>query len=103
MLEGQHDTYSVYIAARWHIRSGPMNLIEVDTRRRITLPKSAAHDLYMAATSPDGTITLVPAVVRSALEDALRQRPGYVEQLQSDAAADPGRAVRFDDWEHPGA
>lgn len=78
-----------------------MDLIEVDPRRRITLPKTAAHDLYMASTSPDGTITLVPAVVRSALEDALRQRPGYMEQLQSDAAADPDLAVRFDDWEHP--
>lgn len=78
-----------------------MDLIEVDTRRRITLPKTAQHDLYMASTSPDGTITLVPAVVRSALEEALRQRPGYMERLESDAAAGPDRAVRFDDWEHP--
>jgi len=78
-----------------------MDLIEVDNRRRITLPKSAQqHDLYMASISPDGTITLTPAVVRSALEDALRQRPGYMDQLERDAA-DPTRAMRFDDWEHP--
>lgn len=77
-----------------------MDLIEVDNRRRITLPKSAQYDLYMVSTSPDGTITLTPAVVRSALEDALRQRPGYMEKLERDAA-DPTRAVRFEDWEQP--
>ncbi|WP_201359282.1 hypothetical protein [Mycobacterium paraintracellulare] len=77
-----------------------MGLIEVDNRRRITLPRSARHDLYMESTSPDGTITLTPAVVRSALEDALRQRPGYMEKLERDAA-DPALAVRFEDWENP--
>jgi len=77
-----------------------MDLIEVDTRRRITLPKTARHDLYMVSTSPDGTLTLTPAVVRSVLEDTLRQQPGYIEQLERDAA-DPSRAVHFPDWENP--
>ncbi|WP_156765112.1 hypothetical protein [Mycobacterium sp. 1245852.3] len=78
-----------------------MDLIEVDHRRRITLPPSAQHDLYLVSTSPDGTITLTPAVVRSALEDALlQQRPGYLRQLERDAA-DPTDTVRFNDWEHP--
>jgi hypothetical protein len=77
-----------------------MDLIEVDNRRRITLPKSARHDLYMVSTSPDGTLTLTPAVVRPALEDTLRQQPGYIERLECDAA-DPSRAVRFSDWENP--
>lgn len=77
-----------------------MDLIEVDNRRRITLPKTARHDLYMVSTSPDGTLTLTPAVVRSVLEDTLRQQPGYIEQLERDAA-DPSRAVHFPDWENP--
>jgi hypothetical protein len=62
------------------------NLIKVDNRRRITLPKTARHSVYMASVSPDGTITLTPVVVRSALEDALRSRPGYIEKLERDAA-----------------
>ncbi len=70
----------------------------MDRRRRITLPKAARHSLYMVSTSPDGTVTLTPAVVRSVLEDALRQRPGYIEALECDAA-DPSRAVRFTDWQ----
>lgn len=36
----------------------------------------------------------------SALEDALRQRPGYMERLERDAG-DPTRAVQFEDWERP--
>ena len=43
----------------------------------------------------DGTITLTPAVVRSALEDALRATPGYMEALERDAA-DPSRDVSLD-------
>ncbi len=79
-----------------------MDLIEVDNRRRVTLPKTAQYDLYMVSTSPDGTITLTPAVVRSALEDALRLRPGYIDKLEHDAA-DSSRDIRFADWEHPDA
>jgi hypothetical protein len=77
-----------------------MDLIEVDSRRRITLPKGARHDLYMVSSSPDGTLTLTPAVVRSVLEDRLRERPGYIEELERDAA-DPSRDVQFADWENP--
>jgi hypothetical protein len=67
-----------------------MNLIKVDNRRRITLPKSARHDLYIiSTTSPDGTFTLTPAVARSTLEDALRQQPGYFERLERDAVTPP--------------
>jgi hypothetical protein len=77
-----------------------MELIEVDNRRRITLPKAAQHSVYLVATSPDGTVTLTPAVVRSALEDALRSQSGYIEQLERDAA-DASSDVRFTDWENP--
>lgn len=73
-----------------------MDVIELDKRRRVTLPKSARHSRYIVTASDDGTLTLTPAVVRSALEDALRQqRPGYIEQLERNAN-DAERAVEFD-------
>jgi len=72
-----------------------MDVIEVDKRRRVTLPKSARHTRYIVTAAADGTLTLTPAVVRSALEDALRQRPGYIEQLERDAE-NAERAVSFD-------
>ncbi len=77
-----------------------MDLIEVDNRRRVTLPKSARHDRYIVTAAPDGTLTLTPAVVRSALEDALLQRPGYMERLEREAS-EPDTAVSFADWRHP--
>lgn len=80
--------------------SEPMELIEVDSRRRITLPKAAQHSVYLVTTSPDGTVTLTPAVVRTALEDALRNQPGYIEELERDAA-DPSGDIRFADWRNP--
>ena len=76
-----------------------MDVIELDKRRRVTLPKSARHARYIVTAATDGTLTLTPAVVRSVLEDALRQRPGYIEQLERDAQ-DPRRAKRFD-WREP--
>jgi hypothetical protein len=66
--------------------------IEVDKRRRITLPKEATHQVYVASVTQDGTITLTPGEFRTALEDALRTRPGYIKQLERDAA-DAGRDV----------
>lgn len=76
-----------------------MDVIELDKRRRATLPKSARHERYIVTAASDGTLTLTPAVIRSALEDELRQqRPGFIEQLERDAS-DPARAVEFD-WRH---
>ena len=76
-----------------------MDVIELDTRRRVTLPKSARHTRYIVTAAADGSLTLTPAVVRSILEDALRQRPGYMEQLERDAQSQD-RAVSFD-WREP--
>ena len=71
-------------------------LTTIDSQRRITLPKTAtAYDHYIVDISPDGTITLTPAVIRSALEDALRAQPGYIEALERDAV-DPSRDVQAD-------
>lgn len=48
-------------------------LTKLDARRRVTLPRTAtAHAHYLVDIGPDGTITLTPAVIRSALEDTLR-------------------------------
>ncbi|AGC60999.1 hypothetical protein MULP_00970 [Mycobacterium liflandii 128FXT] len=75
-------------------------LIELDSRRRAALAKIALHDTYLVDRAPDGTITLTPAVVRSMLEDKLRQTPGYIEQLEHDAAH-PESATAFTDWTKP--
>jgi hypothetical protein len=44
------------------------SLLEVDTRRRISLGPLATHDLYLVEVEDDGTIVLTPAVVMSAAE-----------------------------------
>jgi hypothetical protein len=76
-------------------------LIQLDSRRRAALAKIALHDIYLVDRAPDGTITLTPAVVRSVIEDKLRQIPGYIEQLERDAAH-PETATEFTDWTNPG-
>jgi hypothetical protein len=75
-------------------------LIELDSRRRASLANFARHDRYLADVAPDGTITLTPAVMRSILEDKLRQIPDYIEQLEYDAAH-PEAAIAFPDWTNP--
>jgi hypothetical protein len=75
-------------------------LIELDSRRRASLAKVALHDRYLVDVAPDGTLTLTPAVVRSVIEDKLRQIPGYIEQLEHDAAH-PETAIEFADWKNP--
>jgi hypothetical protein len=75
-------------------------LIELDGRRRAALAKIALHDTYLVDRAPDGTITLTPAVVRSVIEDTLRHTPGYIEQLEHDAAH-PETATEFTDWTNP--
>lgn len=77
-----------------------MDLIEVDQRRRISLPKAAKHDRYLYDIGADGTITLVPAVVRPALENSLRAVPGFMERLERNAA-DCSHDVTFTDWRDP--
>lgn len=75
-------------------------LIELDSRRRAALAKIARHDRYIVDVAPDGTLTLTPAVVRSVIEDKLRQTPGYIEQLEHDAEH-PESATEFADWTNP--
>jgi hypothetical protein len=46
-------------------------LLEVDSRRRVSLGQMATHDRYLAHTEDDGTIILTPAVVMAASEARL--------------------------------
>ena len=38
-------------------------VLEVDSRRRVSLGKLGSHDMYLAHTEVDGTIILTPAVI----------------------------------------
>jgi hypothetical protein len=64
------------------------SVLEVDSRRRISLGSLAEHDRYLVAVEEDGTIVLTPAVVMSAAQARLL------------AAAETSRGI--DDFlEHP--
>lgn len=67
-------------------------LIELDSRRRASLSSlaHADHERYLATVEPDGTIVLTPAVVLTAAEAGLQERPELVEQLEAGSA--PGAA-----------
>jgi hypothetical protein len=47
------------------------SLLEVDSRRRISLGALATSDRYLVEVEDDGTIVLTPAVVMSAVEARL--------------------------------
>ena len=70
------------------------HLVELDSRRRITLGRlgKPEHDRYLVNEEPDGTLVLTPAVVMSAHEAALLRHPELVEQIRADLA-DPSAAL----------
>ena len=47
------------------------SVLEVDSRRRISLGPLAEHDRYLVEVEEDGTIVLTPAVVMSAAQARL--------------------------------
>lgn len=51
------------------------SLLEVDSRRRISLGALATHDRYLVDVEHDGTIVLTPAVVISVAEARLHAAP----------------------------
>ena len=51
------------------------SMLEVDSRRRISLGPLAEHDRYLVDVEEDGTIVLTPAVVMSAAQARLLQPP----------------------------
>jgi hypothetical protein len=48
-------------------------LLELDSRRRVSLGSLATHDRYLVEVEEDGTIVLTPAVVMSAAEARLHE------------------------------
>lgn len=70
------------------------HLVELDSRRRITLGRlgNPEHDRYLIHEEPDGTLVLTPAVVMSAHEAALLRHPELVEQIKADLA-DPSTTL----------
>jgi hypothetical protein len=51
--------------------TGRRDLVELDSRRRISLGPLATHDRYLIDVEEDGTIVLTPAVVMSVAEARL--------------------------------
>jgi hypothetical protein len=55
-----------------HVHEGEKrSVLEVDSRRRISLGTLAEHDRYLVDVEEDGTIVLTPAVVMSAAQARL--------------------------------
>ena len=70
-------------------------VLEVDSRRRISLGALATHDRYLVEVEDDGTIVLTPAVVMSVTEANLMSAPetsGQVDRFLDDPASGSGRA-----------
>ncbi|MBZ4612393.1 hypothetical protein [Mycobacterium avium] len=69
-------------------------VIEVDSRRRISLGKLGHHDKYLATEQPDGTIMLEPAVILSAAEHAYLRNAGLQRQIEDNRAHPERRRAR---------
>jgi prophage tail gpP-like protein len=69
------------------------HLLELDSRRRISLGQLARHDRYLVTAEPDGTLVLTPAVVMTETEARLLQNPELVERIKANLA-DPSRMKR---------
>ena len=68
------------------------SMLEVDSRRRISLGPLAEHDRYLVDVEEDGTIVLTPAVVMSAAQARLLAAPvGGSEQPKPAPAPKPAR------------
>ena len=57
------------------------SMLEVDSRRRISLGSLAIHDRYLVAVEDDGTIILTPAVVMSVAEARLHAATETVRRV----------------------
>ena len=68
-------------------------LVEVDSRRRVTLGAHARHQRYLVTSEPDGTVILIPAVVLSEAEARFIRDPELVDKVKSDLA-DPGARLK---------
>lgn len=73
-----------------------MTIIELDARNRASLGALATAKLYTAEVDDDGTITMTPAVVMSAIDAALLRRPDILAVIDESMASrvDAGRPTR---------
>ena len=69
-------------------------VIEVDSRRRVSLGKLGHHDTYLATEQPDGTITLEPAVILTEAEHAFLQNTELRHQIEHNRAHPESRRPR---------
>jgi hypothetical protein len=58
-------------------------LLELDSRRRVSLGSMATYDRYFVDVEDDGTIVLTPAVVMSATEARLYAAPETSEKIDN--------------------
>lgn len=68
-------------------------LLEIDTRRRLSLGSLATHDRYLASVEADGTIVLTPAVVMSVAEANLHAATATAQAID-DFIEDPSSGTR---------
>jgi hypothetical protein len=69
-------------------------VIEVDSRRRVSLGRLGHHDTYLATEQPDGTITLEPAVILTEAEHAFLQNTNLRKQIEDNRAHPERRQPR---------
>ncbi len=69
-------------------------VIEVDSRRRISLGKLGHHDTYLATEQPDGTIVLEPAIILTATEHAYLRNTQLQPQIEDNRAHPERRRPR---------
>ena len=69
-------------------------VLELDERRRASFGRIGRHEhrRYLVCEDPDGTITLRPAVVMTALEAGMLANTNLVERIEANRA-DPSRLV----------
>ncbi|WP_139809717.1 hypothetical protein [Mycobacterium avium] len=69
-------------------------VIEVDSRRRISLGKLGHHDTYLATEQSDGTIVLEPAIILTAAEHAYVRNTELQRQIEDNRAHPERRRPR---------
>jgi hypothetical protein len=67
-------------------------LLELDSRRRLSLGQIAKHDRYLAEIEQDGTIVLTPAVVMTEAEARLLAAPETAREI-AEFLKDPSTGV----------
>lgn len=70
-------------------------LLELDSRRRLSLGQIAKHDRYLAEIEEDGTIVLTPAVVMTEAEARLLAAPETAREI-AEFLKDPSSGVLWE-------